>query len=208
MRNMDWFEWHSVYDNPNISLKIRLAVIADFLKFAWENLPRELRILSICAGQAREIEKAVSEGNLDHRSGIDLLDLSEANLAIAVRRLAPLSKGTVTSHVCDAGHSSSYEGHVPANCLVIVGVFSNLSLAHAQRLVARLPQFCSPGAYVIWTRKRDDTDSAGNLRAAFGIAQFRLVRFALVDDVFVVIHQYCGELQRVQLGERIFEFVS
>jgi hypothetical protein len=52
----------------------------------------------------------------------------------------------------DASLTDAYVGAVPADLVLVCGVFGNISTEDIQRTIASLPQLCAVDATVIWTR--------------------------------------------------------
>ena len=47
---------------------------------------------------------------------------------------------------------------VPAELVLLCGIFGNITSADIQRTIATSPQLCRTGATVIWTRHRGEPD--------------------------------------------------
>ncbi len=58
----------------------------------------------------------------------------------------------------DAGDLTAYAKAVPADLVLMAGVFGNISDADVRRTIGALPQLCADGATVIWTRTRRAPD--------------------------------------------------
>jgi len=58
----------------------------------------------------------------------------------------------------DAGCTDSYAGAVPADLVLLCGVFGNLSDEDVQATVGVARQLCTAGGTVAWTRGRFDRD--------------------------------------------------
>ena len=82
----------------------------------------------------------------------------------------------------DAGRAASFAGAVPADVLMLCGIFGNVSEADIERTVATAPAFCSPGATVIWTRHLRPPDPTPRIRAWFAAAGFEEVAFGTPES--------------------------
>jgi hypothetical protein len=51
----------------------------------------------------------------------------------------------------DAGITDACEGAVPAEIVLVCGIFGNITVSDIQATVAALPSVCAPGALVLWT---------------------------------------------------------
>ncbi len=58
----------------------------------------------------------------------------------------------------DAGDLTAYAKAVPADLVLMAGVFGNISDADVRRTIGAFPQLCADGATVIWTRTRRAPD--------------------------------------------------
>ena len=74
--------------------------------------------------------------------------------------------------VCDAADTGAYVGAVPADVIQLVGIFGNISHADISTTIATAPQFCRPGATLIWSRGRDRDDINHRIRTEFAEAGF------------------------------------
>ena len=75
----------------------------------------------------------------------------------ALRAAAP---STVDVRCADAGDLASYVDVIPADLVLMAGVFGNIG--DVRRTVATLPHLCRPGGTVIWTRSRREPDLTGS----------------------------------------------
>jgi hypothetical protein len=109
----------------------------------------------------------------------------------------------------DAGQLASYVGLVPADLVVMAGVFGNISDADVQRTVAALPQLCSTGATMIWTRTRRPPDLTPPLRGWLRDAGFVEHAFYAPADVLfsVGVHRFEGKPKPLDASSTIFTFI-
>ncbi len=66
---------------------------------------------------------------------------------------------------------------MPADLVLVCGVFGNISAADITATVQALPSFCLPGAHVLWTRHRRPPDATPGIRADFAAAGFTEIAF-------------------------------
>ncbi len=116
-----------------------------------------IRLVSMCAGQGRDVIDVLET----HPRGPDVnarlveFDPEIAEGARSRARRAGLSSLEVI--VGDAGLADSYQGSVPADVLVVCGVFDNLTLDDITRTITMLPSLAAR-RQVIWTRHRRPPD--------------------------------------------------
>ena len=211
----DWVAWHRDYDNPQSSLARRLRVVQDFIRQAMQQLaverPIALRILSLCAGDGRDLLPVLAEGHdLPARA---LLVEQDPHLAEhARRRAAELDLSGVDVACGDAGDTTVYANHAPAHLVLACGVFGNITTDDARTTVAALRRLTLPGGFVIWTRARESTtDPSFDLRSWFIDEGFTERVFSAPEDerFRVGMNQLSlGRAQPFRPGVRMFSFTD
>lgn len=206
-----WAAWHEPYDVPGSYLSRRLAEVQRQITRVLDTCaPGPIPVLSICAGQGRDIIGALAT----HPRGADararLIELDEANAAFARDLAASHSLTNVEVVVADASTTDAYEGAVPAALVMVCGVFGNISERDIARTVSYMPSLCAPGARVIWTRHRREPDITGSLRATFERVGFVEEEFCAPDDVLYAVgtHRLEGAPGHFSLGRRLFTFLD
>ena len=156
-----------------LEVQRQLGVILD------ESPAGRLRLISFCAGRGRDVLDVLGE----HPRGRDVdarlveLDPDLANDAALLARERGLDGVEVV--VADASRTSAYDGAVPADIVLVCGVFGNISVEDTGTTIATLPSLCAPNARVIWTRHRREPDRTLVIRAMFADCGFRETAFAV-----------------------------
>lgn len=201
----DWHGWHEAYDDPASSLARRLAIVQAAIRLALDRCPPgPVRAVSVCAGQGRDMIGALA----DHPRGPDvrarLVEVDPRNVA-AARAAAPQGVVVVEG---DASVSDAYLGAIPAELVLLCGVFGNVSDGDVERTVRFAPQLCAPGATVIWTRHRRAPDLTPSVRRWFGEAGFQEVSFEAPPESAAAVGaaRYVGPHVALRPGERLFTF--
>jgi hypothetical protein len=171
----DWRSWHAEYDDAASPMAQRLSAVQRQIGLALDRAgPGPVRLLSLCAGQGRDVLPVLAE----HPRGGDvrgrLVEL-DPELAAAARAAAPPSIEVVTA---DAGTTEAYDDAVPADLLLLCGIFGNVPDGDVERTVAAVPSLLAPGGTVIWTRHRRAPDATPPIRtwfAASGVAETAFV---------------------------------
>lgn len=204
----DWVAWHRDYDAPT-GLARRLAVVQAWIAtLASRAPPGPLRVVSMCAGDGRDLVPALR----DHPRRPDvtgrLVELNPELAAVARGRAEAAGLGLDVLQA-DAGESSSYAGVVPADLILACGVFGNISDSDVERTVRFLPRLASAGATVIWTRHRKAPDLTRAIRGWFAEAGFREVAFEPIPDssASVGLHRLVTAPLPFQEGVHLFDFV-
>jgi hypothetical protein len=106
--------------------------------------------------------------------------LAEAGPGSAERaRRGPEATGRPQVEVrqADASQVADFTDAVPADVLLLCGIFGNVSVADIERTVSAAPALCALGATVIWTRHRREPDLTPRIRAWFTGAGFEELAF-------------------------------
>lgn len=211
----DWFQWHRPYDDPDSALAARLSLVQGRLRDALDQAPPgEIRLVSLCAGQGRDVIGVLADHPRRAEVRARLVELDQRNVAVA-RQLAAVigmsgAGGGLQVVKGDASVSDSYRGIAPATVVLACGIFGNISDDDIHRTIDLLPMLCTSGATVIWTRHRKEPDLTVEVRRWFGEAGYEEVGFDGPDDhpyVGVGTHRWLGADGAVEPGVTFFRFV-
>jgi hypothetical protein len=109
----------------------------------------------------------------------------------------------------DAALTDQYRGMVPADLVLVCGVFGNITDGDIERTVDSCSQLCKTGGTVIWTRHRDAPDRVPLICDWFEERGFDRQWLSEQDMGFGVgVHRFTGEPQPLTTGERMFTFVG
>ena len=157
----DWVGWHAPYDDPSSPLSARLHAVRGEVAAALDRAPAgPLRLLSLCAGQGRDVLPLLRE----HPRGPDVrarLVEADADNVMAARAQAGSEVDVVHG---DAGTTDACAGTVPADVLLLCGIFGNVEDADVRRTLHALPTLLAPGGTVLWTRSRHAPDLTPAMR--------------------------------------------
>jgi hypothetical protein len=213
MGTTDWVDWHRQYDDPTSDLSRRRRSVQAAVR-AWleETGPGPRRVVSACSGDGRDLLEVLAGEPDAERFAVRLLELDD-ELASRAEQLARDSGLAGVDVVrADAGVSESYAGAVPADLLMLCGVFGNLTDEDAQWTIETARHLCAPGAHVVWTRgrfaDRDEAEPTDRLREWFVEAGFAEVSFDAPDDTVyrVGAHRLVAPPEPLVLGRRFFTF--
>jgi hypothetical protein len=214
----DWVQWHRTYDDPNSSLSRRLEVVRRDLRRALAVAPGDedgaQRLISLCAGDGRDVLPILAEIDSFHRVAALLVELDPTLSERARTTARKLGLRAVEVRTADAGVTDPYREAAPAHVVLACGVFGNVSAEDADRTISALPSLLTTGGIVIWTRGRggDGIDRSLGIRGSFLSAGFRELSFTALDNdrVRVGMHQLEAKpdaLQPPDRGTRLFTFV-
>jgi len=181
MTTTDWSRWHDAYARPGSGLGDRLAAVRALIDRRLDaTAPDPVRVVSACAGDGRDL-LGVLAGRADAGRVTALLVERDAGLAARAREAAKELPARVDVQQADAAQSDVYTGAVPADLVLLCGIFGNVSDDDVRATVEAAPQLCAPGAEVIWTRHRHDPDLTPSIRGWFTAAGFEEVAFVAPD---------------------------
>jgi len=183
---MDWVAWHAAYDDPSSPLAARLRQVSQRLSEAIDRAPPgPVRLVSLCAGQGRDVI-GVLPGH-PRRDDVRAV-LVEANpqLAEAARgAAAEAGLARVEVRAADAAVVASFADALPADVLLLCGIFGNVGEDDIKRTIEASAATCTPGATVIWTRHRLPPDLTPRIRAWFAASGFEELAFDVGPDVLM-----------------------
>ncbi|MGQ0804740.1 MAG: class I SAM-dependent methyltransferase [Actinomycetota bacterium] len=207
----DWTEWHEPYDRPGSSLHRRLQLVQQRIGEALATAPPGvINVISICAGQGRDLVGALRDhprrGDVEAR----LVELDEANVGYARESVRSAGRDGVEVVAGDASITTAYDGHVPADLVLVCGVFGNVTEADIRNTVRQLPMLCRSGATVIWTRHREQPDMTPTIRGWFEGAEFEEVGFDSEEGFLFGIgtHRFLGTAKPFERDVRLFDFIG
>jgi hypothetical protein len=206
-----WLRWHEQYSDPNSSLSRRLRAVQARLNAALVDAPAgPLQLISMCSGQGRDAIGVLANHPRrdDVRARLVELDPDLVADTRAAASHAGLSNVEVVE--ADASVTSVYECAVPANVVLLCGLFGNISDSDVERTIQALPRLCARSATVIWTRHRRPPDLTPRIREWFTEAGFEEVGFDTEEGTAfgVGTQRFVGSPLDFQSDERLFTFVG
>lgn len=210
----DWARWHDGYDDPSSPLSTRLAIVQAHLSDAISAAPPgPVSLVSLCAGQGHDVLGVLpGHPRRDDVTAV-LVELDPRNAALAAARAARDGLTGVQVREADAGVTASYADALPADVLLLCGIFGNVSDEDISRTVAAAPALCAPGGTVLWTRHRRPPDITPLVREWFAAAGFAEVAFDAPETgptlIGIGVHRRpaADDARRTAPG-RLFSFVA
>src|ERR1700677_2087156 len=146
-----WVRWHAAYEDPASNLSQRLAAVQSMVRAALDEIPDThpgpIRIVSLCAGQGRDVIDAVATHPRGPEVSALLVELDPALVAFARDRAAAAGPGVaerIRIVEGDASQSHWDADDVPADIVLVCGVFGNISAADIKHTIQAMPGFWAP----------------------------------------------------------------
>jgi hypothetical protein len=206
----DWTRWHDDYADPASALSARLDLVVRRSRAALDSTaPGPVTLLSVCAGQGNDVERILR----DHRRAADvdglLVEADPDNARRARERLDDAGLARLEVRRDDASLTDVYQGSVPAQLVLLCGIFGNVSDADVERTIGLAPMLAASGGVVVWTRHRRSPDLTPAIRRWFADAGFEESSFDSPgpDSFSVGVHRLVGPSLPLERGLRLFEFL-
>lgn len=208
-RTRHWVGWHDQYQDGSSDLSRRLRVVQAEIGKALATKPTgPFRAVSVCAGQGHDLIGVLADHPDSDRVTARLVEVAAENVAMMRARAerAGLDLEIVEG---DAADTTLYEGAVPADLVLAVGIFGNISDEDIFATIRTLPQFCAPGATVLWSRGQQLPDITDQIRDGFTEAGFEETAFHKPEDAAFQIGaaRYQGPRRQLQPAH-LFTFVK
>lgn len=207
--SVDWRAWHAGYEDPNSELGRRLAVVQRQLRDVLDRLPPgPIRAISVCAGQGHDIIGVLAEHQRRADVSARLVELDPRNVALAQSAARATGLDRVQAVAADASLTDAYIGAVPADLVLVCGVFGNIAEADIANTIEQLGQLCAPQATVIWTRHRRAPDLVPRIRETFQQAGFAEVAFEDAPPFGIGANRLRRAPGPLQRGVKLFDFIG
>jgi hypothetical protein len=178
----DWLAWHAAYEDPASALSWRLGRVRSHLAGAIDRAPAgRVSVVSLCAGQGRDVLGVLPDHPRRDDVRAVLVETDARNVGVARRAAAGQGLSGVEVRQADAGVVAGFADALPADVLLLCGIFGNISDRDIRHTVLAAPGLCRAGATVIWTRHRRPPDLTPRLRAWFAEAGFAEIAFDVLE---------------------------
>ena len=211
---MDWHDWFKQYDRfPGLQARLQL-VRREIAATLDECPPGPVQIVSVCAGDGRDLIGALQ--NHARRKDVlaSLLDNHRESLdrGRAAAKTAGLER-QLRFVLADATRAGNYSGIVPADLVILSGFLGHLRHEDVPGLIASLPMLCKTGGWVIWNRHlliHDGSEQVCALRELLRQTKFEEVHFetTAADGFAVGRARFTGPVMPLDRNRVLFEFVG
>jgi hypothetical protein len=178
MEQREWVQWHRQYEDPDSPLSRRLEAVVEAIRTSLDSRPPgPITLLSICAGDGRDVATALRGHRRGHHVRGTLIEANPTLAARARKRLAGDGLSRISVRATDASSSRAYRDLPPGDVVLACGVFGNVSDEDVRGFIEHLPSLCAPDGAVVWTRHRRHPDLTPTIRQWFETAGFDTVTF-------------------------------
>ena len=209
----DWFAWHDLYNSQEL-LQQRLAIVQKYISDSLDAAPSgTIQVVSACSGDGRDLLRVLET----HPRAKDVrARLVELDPKLVERGKEAIARLGLTDQIefinGDATLTANFAGHVPADVIIVAGIFGNLPNEEVlQKLIRNLAYFAKTGAFAIWTRgHRDGFNYSERVRAIFQENSFSEVdfQFTATGNMAVGRHRFDGQTISEPLDKHFFEFTG
>ena len=209
IKKRDWSAWHEQYEDESSSLRHRLSIVQQEIRRA---LPRQLErsfsIISLCAGHGKDVIPVLEEYAHVQRVRARLVEIDPNGICKLRNNIQAAGLNHLEVMQADAACTDVYRGMVPADLVLLCGIFGNISDADIRNTIGTLSQLCRVGSTVIWTRTRRAPDITPTIRQWFRESDFEEITFYAPDgELFTVgAHVFGGQPIPLQ-SVRLFTFL-
>jgi len=138
-----------------------------------------------------------------------LVESDARNVALARRAAAEHGLLTIEVRQADASLAAGFADALPADVLLLCGIFGNVSERDIRRMVRAAAALCRLGTTVIWTRHRRPPDLTPQIREWFAETGFVEIAFDALEtsvSISVGVHQLSRASAASLPGYRLFTF--
>jgi SAM-dependent methyltransferase len=205
----DWYDWHEDYDRADSRLARRLAEVRRLVRAALDEAPPgPLRVLSLCAGQGRDLIPVLAAHPRRDDVTARLVEWDPRNAGVARSAAASAGLTAVEVVVGDAAPTDQYVDLAPADLVLVCGIFGNITDADIRTTVRHCAALCATGGWVLWTRHRREPDLVPTVCEWFAEEGFEPVAVGSpADGVGVGAHRFVGRPRPLPVGGTMFAFV-
>ena len=197
----DWAAWHAAYDDPSSFLSVRLRKVRQLLSEAIGAAPAgPVRLVRLCAGQGRDVTGVLPGHPRRDDVHAVLVESDPRNAEAAHRAAAQAGLRQVEVREADAAAVAGFADALPADVLLLCGIFGNVSDEDIKFTVEAASAMCRPGGTVIWTRHRRAPDLTPRIRAWFAASGFDELAFDALDTEDRLMTVGANRLRRAGTG--------
>jgi hypothetical protein len=133
----DWVAWHQAYADPASGLSMRLRSVQRHVSRAIDHaVPGPVRLVSLWAGQGHDVLGVLACHPRRDEVAAVLVEADPRNAELARRRATAAGLDLVQVRRVDASRPRTFADALPADVLLLCGIFGNASDTHIERTAA------------------------------------------------------------------------
>ena len=203
---MTWNDWHIIYDDKE-SAPYKRSIITQELVNNYLNIHKKnIIILSICSGQARDILPAIAGREDKDRITTYLLDIDKDCLEYAQEYARIHDIPNVHTINKDASLKESYDDIPKVDLIVICGLFGHLVPEDIATTALFLQTLIEDNATVIWSRNKFFNDHSDNIRNIFNQLSYKEIDF--IDEQMFFVGVSSSPKKEFLLPDKLFNFID
>jgi hypothetical protein len=169
-----------------------------------------VRILSICAGDGRDVIGVVDSHSRRSDISASLVELDGHSVAAGISHTARAGLSNAVHFLnADATLFETYASLPAADIVLLCGVWGHVPADERLQLVRGIASLCKQGGTVIWTRGvSQGLARFDEIRAVFTGGAWAMVRVSITSDRkwAVATSRYCGLPRELPASGRMFHF--
>ena len=198
--------WHYNYEDETSTPYKRTLIVKKLISDYLIN-KNNITILSICAGQGRDVLTSLNEDTHAY-----LIDIDKDCIEYAQSYINKNDLHNVFVIEADASLISTYiDNNIPkADLILICGVFGHLSLKDINLTIKSLKQLIKPEGSVIWTKHKFDNDITKEIRNAFDLTGYKEETFiSPKEEIFSVgMHKLINDTTKPIYDLKMFDYIE
>ncbi len=205
-----WSDWpQEMYQRP--CYQQRLSKVQEHFRERLDSAPAgPIRVLSICAGDGRDVIGVLSSHPRRTDVTAHLVELDRKSVALGMRQAASARLEKSVSFICgDATQYATYKNIVPADIILVCGVWAHVPPDQRALLVAGIASLCKAGGAVIWTRGvLPGVNRLQQIQTHFAALSWEPVCVSLTPNRrwAVATYRYLGLPRELPVSGRFFRF--
>ncbi len=189
----------------------RLAAVQEHLADCLNAAPPgAVRILSICAGDGRDLLGVLETHERRNDVTAWLIEQSPQSVSAGAARARSLGLGSSVRFLhADATIYATYCGVAPADIVLLCGVWGHVPIHERANVIRALTCLCKPRGVVIWSRAiAKGLERLEQIQLLFGASPWERTALSFTPDKTwaVATHRYCGPAVERPLEGQIFHF--
>lgn len=207
VRMKDWVKWHKHYDTDDSPLNQRLVLVQDAIRQCLPKNPRIYTIIDICAGDGRDLMEVLDTYKYKDSIQGCLIELDPRLASEAYERTQTTKMPNNLKVIRgDASQTYAYKDTLPADLILVCGVFGNINDNDVVKTIQNLPKFCKQSTQVIWTCNRRAPDRTKVIRNVFRDNGFDETNFASTNDSTYSVGVHTFNTSTPDMGENVTMF--